>query len=112
MQNDRSPGFIAIGKAGRDRLLAEREVACALDEVLQEQVVGALLGLAQFELGAVEREPRRLADVVIGAINRRAVASGEGRFHRMGPVSFGSGRMESSKALYQACLVTSKIDGI
>ena len=34
------------GEARRHRLLAERQMARALHQVLQEQVVGALLGLA------------------------------------------------------------------
>ena len=36
-----------LGETGGDRLLAEREMAGALDQVLQEQVVGALLSLTQ-----------------------------------------------------------------
>ncbi len=55
------------GKAGRHRLLAEREVAGALDQVLQKEIVGALLGFADHHLHAVELEPHLLADVVVQA---------------------------------------------
>ena len=44
------------GEAGRDRLLADRQVARALHVVLEEQVVGALLELAQGHLAAIELE--------------------------------------------------------
>jgi len=66
-------------EAGRDRLLTKRQMARALHQVLQEQVVGALLGLPQPELRVVELEPHLLADVVVRAtaIGRRA-----GRFPR------------------------------
>jgi hypothetical protein len=65
VQNVRSPFFIAVAKARRDRLLAERQMARALDEVLQEQVVGALLSLPEVDLAAVKLEPGRLPDVVV-----------------------------------------------
>src|SRR3974377_1429891 len=39
------PGLHGDGKARRHRLLAEREMARAFDEVLQEQVERPLLGL-------------------------------------------------------------------
>ena len=55
------------GKAGRHRLLAEREMAGALDQVLQEQVVGALLGLAQHDLRPVQLQALGLADIVVQA---------------------------------------------
>ena len=55
------------GKAGRHRLLAEREVARALDQVLQEQIEGALLALADLDLHAVHGQPLLLADVVVDA---------------------------------------------
>ena len=55
------------GEAGRDRFLPERQMARALDQVLQEQVVGALLGFAQQHLRAVQFEPRVLADIVVQA---------------------------------------------
>jgi TPP-dependent pyruvate/acetoin dehydrogenase alpha subunit len=54
------------GEARRHRLLAEGEVTRALDEVLQEQVERALLGLADLDLGTVELEPHLLADIVVG----------------------------------------------
>jgi hypothetical protein len=71
--------FHGTAKARRDCFLAEREVAGALHEVLQEQVVGALFGLPQPELRVVELEPHLLADVVVraAAVGRRA-----GRFPR------------------------------
>jgi hypothetical protein len=41
------------GEAGGHRLLAEREVARALHQVLQEEIEGALLTLADLDLHAV-----------------------------------------------------------
>ena len=58
------------GEAGGDRFLAERKVARALDEVLQEKIERALLGLADFDLHAIHAKPRFLADIVIEARNR------------------------------------------
>ncbi len=55
------------GEAGRHRLLTEREVTGALDQVLQKEVEGALLGLADLHLHAVEPQPHLLADVVVQA---------------------------------------------
>ena len=52
-------------------------MAGALDQVLQEQVVGALLGLAQPHLRAVELQPHLLADIVVQA----------GRWPARGPVA-------------------------
>ncbi len=43
-------GLHGGGAAGGDRFLAEREMARALHQVLQEQIEGALLGLADFDL--------------------------------------------------------------
>ncbi len=60
-------GLHGGGEAGRHRLLAERQVARALDQVLQEQIEGALLGLADLDLHAVHGEPHLLADVVVDA---------------------------------------------
>ncbi len=56
-----------LGKAGGNRLLAEREMAGALDQILQEQVVGALLRLAQAHLRTVQRQALFLADIVVQA---------------------------------------------
>jgi hypothetical protein len=56
-----------LGKPGGNRLLPERQMAGALDQILQEQVVGALFGFAQAHLRAVERQPLDLADIVIEA---------------------------------------------
>src|SRR4029077_18204876 len=71
--------FHGAAEAGRDRFLPEREMARALDQILQEQVVGALFGLPQAELRVVKLEPHLLADVVVRAtaVGRRA-----GRFPR------------------------------
>jgi hypothetical protein len=51
-------------EAGGNGLLPERKMARALDQVLQEEVVSALLAVAQLELHAVERELRLAADVI------------------------------------------------
>ena len=58
-------GLHGGGKAGRDRLLAERKVARALHQILQKQIEGALLRLADFDLDAIQAKPRFLADIVI-----------------------------------------------
>jgi len=42
-------GLHRHGEAGGNRLLAERQVAGALDEILQEEIEGALLGLANLD---------------------------------------------------------------
>src|SRR5665213_2228520 len=42
-------------------------MAGALDQILQEQVVGALFRLAQAHLRAVQRKPFLLADIVVEA---------------------------------------------
>ena len=56
-----------FGETGGDRLLPERQMAGALHQVLQEQVVGALLRLAQAHLRAVQSKPLLLADIVVQA---------------------------------------------
>ena len=56
-----------LGKASGDRLLPERQMAGALDQVLQEQVVGALFRLAQAHLRAVQGQALLLADIVVQA---------------------------------------------
>ncbi len=53
------------GKTGRDRLLAEREMARALDQVLEEEVVGTLLRLPDHELQAEEFQAEIFADVIV-----------------------------------------------
>ena len=58
-------GLHRDGEAGGDRLLAERQMARALDQVLQEEIVGALLAVADLDLQPLELEPRLLADVVV-----------------------------------------------
>ena len=40
-------------------------MACSLDQVLQEQVIGALLGFTDHDLAPVQFEPFLLADIVI-----------------------------------------------
>ena len=79
-------GVVALlhraAEAGRDRFLPEREVAGALHEVLQEQVVGALLGLPQAELRVVELEPHLLADIVVRAAAVAGACRRSGRFPR------------------------------
>src|SRR6476646_442417 len=45
------------GKAGRNRLLSEGQVARALDQVLQEEVIRALLEIAQLDHELIEAEP-------------------------------------------------------
>jgi hypothetical protein len=50
---------------GSDRFLAEREMTRALDQVLQEQVEGPPLGLANFDLHAIHVKARFLANVVV-----------------------------------------------
>ncbi len=40
-------------------------MARALHQILQEQIEGALLGLAKFDLQAIELKPRFLADIVV-----------------------------------------------
>ncbi len=76
-------------EAGRHRLLPERQVAGALHQVLQEQVEGALLGLAEFHLHAVHLQPHLLADVVIdalaGTIGRSGWLLAHGRTSKSGP---------------------------
>jgi hypothetical protein len=55
-------------------------MAGALDEVLQEQVVGALLGLAQHHLGAKHLQPHRFADVVVGPVDAGCAVGWERRY--------------------------------
>src|SRR5262249_46367689 len=62
------------------RFLAEREMAGALDQVLQEQVEGSLFGFAQLELRAKQAQPHRLANVVVRAVDARCAGGGEERF--------------------------------
>ena len=49
-----------------DRFLSERQMARALDQVLQEEIVRTLLAVAQLELQAVELHARFPADVDLG----------------------------------------------
>src|SRR5262245_40826715 len=53
------------GKARRNRLLTERKMAGAFDEILQKEIEGALLALADLDLHAIQGEPRLLADIVV-----------------------------------------------
>ena len=52
-------------EARRDCLLSDRQMAGALDHVLQEEIVGALLAVANFHLEAEELQPAFKADVVV-----------------------------------------------
>ena len=63
-------GLHGGGKAGGDRFLAERKMARALDQVLQKQIEGALLGLADLDLDAIQAKPRFLADIVVEGCRR------------------------------------------
>src|SRR5262249_6025503 len=76
--------FHGAAETCRDRLLPERQVARALHEVLQEQVVGALLSLPYAELRVIKLQPHLLADVVVreAAVRCRRTGSRTGRFHR------------------------------
>ena len=56
-------GLHRAGEARRHRLLAERQVARALHQVLQEQVVGALLGFAEHHLRPVHGQPHLFAEI-------------------------------------------------
>src|SRR6185369_9943924 len=49
-----------------DRFLAKRQVARALDQVLQKEIVGALLAVAQLELQAIKLALRFAADLDCG----------------------------------------------
>jgi hypothetical protein len=50
----------------RDRFLTEGEVTRPLDEILQEEIVRALLAIAQLELLAIELHSHFTADVDLG----------------------------------------------
>jgi hypothetical protein len=60
--------------------VAKRKMARAFDQVLQEEVVGALLAFAQLDLQAVQSEPRLLADIVIDA-GRNPIGCAGGYVH-------------------------------
>jgi hypothetical protein len=60
-------GLHGGGAAGGDRFLAERQMARALDQVLQKQIERALLGFANLDLQAIHPEPRLLADIIVEA---------------------------------------------
>src|SRR5262249_56103202 len=75
-------GFHGGGKAGGDGFLTEGQVACAFDQVLQEQVVCALLRLADGDLRLVETQPHLFADVVVYAVVACGRCPPPGRFPR------------------------------
>ena len=56
---------MAAAKPAATRLLTERQVARALHQILQKQIEGALLRLADLDLDAVQAKARFLADIVI-----------------------------------------------
>src|SRR5215470_11666434 len=79
-------------KPGRHRLLPERKVARALNEVLKEQIEGALFRLADHDLNAIEGEAFLLADIVVQAcVGRRGL--------RGAILDLGHGRSIASTAL-------------
>jgi len=51
-------------ECGGNRLLADRQMAGALDQILEKQIIGALLDRANLELAAVQSQPRRRVDLV------------------------------------------------
>ena len=51
------------GIARGDRLLTKRQVAGAAYQVLEEQLVGALLEIAQLDHQLIEPQPRRAVDL-------------------------------------------------
>jgi hypothetical protein len=67
-------GFVALAhgdaEAGRDRLLAERKMAGALDQVLEKQIIGALLAIANLDLKPEQFQPRLHADIVVAGGDR------------------------------------------
>src|SRR4029078_12856043 len=54
------------GEARGNGFLPEGEVAGALYEILQEEIIGALLAAANLDLQAIELEPLLESDIVIG----------------------------------------------
>src|SRR5882757_7488285 len=52
-------------ESGGDRLLPDRQMAGALDQILEKQIIGALLDHANLELAAVQGQPRCGVDLVI-----------------------------------------------
>src|SRR5262245_21999608 len=52
-------------ETGCHRFLSERQVTGSLDQVLEEQIVGALFRLPDHDLRPVQFEPFLLADIVI-----------------------------------------------
>src|SRR5215831_3637747 len=53
------------GETGCHRFLSKRQVTGSLDQVLQEQIVGALFSLPDHDLRPVQFEPLLLANIVI-----------------------------------------------
>jgi hypothetical protein len=62
-------GFVALlhgyTKASGDGFLAKRQVARALDQILQKQVISPLFAIADLDLQAIKLKPRLRADVII-----------------------------------------------
>ena len=81
-------GLHRAGEARRHRFLAQRQMASALHQILQEQVIGALLGFAEHDLRPVHGQPHFFADVVIDA---RLGTDGRARGHgaHSGNLEFG-----------------------
>ena len=66
-------------KASRDCLLPKCQMRRALDQVLQEQIIGALFNMADFQQRAPQGEPCVLTNIVIRARSCFALRSTFGR---------------------------------
>ena len=58
-------------ESGGDRLLPDRQVTGAFDQILEEQIIGAFFEHADFELAAVQGQPLRRVDLCIFSRPRR-----------------------------------------
>src|SRR5229473_115211 len=82
------------GIAGGDRLLTECEVAGAAHQVLEEQLIGALLEIAQLDHQLIEAQPRRAVDV-----------SGRRRLGLLAQYAFAMTRVSAGKRVITSCPV-------
>src|SRR5260370_25947002 len=57
-------GLHRCTESGGNRLLPNRQMAGALDQVLEKQIIGALFHHANLELATVQGQPRRRVDLV------------------------------------------------
>ena len=62
--------FHGGGEPGGDGFMPQRQMRRALDQVLQEQIVGTLFDMADFQQRTPQREARFLANVVVFAFHR------------------------------------------